>query len=107
MTGPLSMGDFWLELSEWSQATFGSDKVRGPRGPLLHLSKEVEEALKAPDDLEEYSDLFFLVFDATRRAGFSYAQLREAVTAKLAKNKARKWGKPTNDEPVEHIRDGE
>jgi hypothetical protein len=107
LTNPLTLDQFWEELGEWSQATFGSDTVRGPQGPLKHLAKEIEEALKAPDDLEEYADLLFLVFDAARRAGFTYGQLREAVSTKLEKNKSRKWGKPSSDEPVEHIRDGE
>lgn len=107
MTDPLTLSEFWEELSVWSQNTFGSDEVRGPQGPLKHLAKEVEETLKAPDDLEEYADLLFLVFDSTRRAGFTYHQLRKAVTAKLEKNRARKWPKPTSDQPVEHIRDGE
>ena len=107
MTDILSLEEFWTHLSVWSQATFGEDKVRGPQGPLKHLAKEVQEALSEPYDLEEYADLLFLVFDATRRAGFSYEELCLAITFKLNKNRARKWPKPTTDEPVEHIRDGE
>ena len=108
MNDPLSLEEFWDHLSVWSQTTFGDDHVRGPQGPLKHLMKEIEkEVLPNPTDLEEYADLLFLVFDATRRAGFTYEQLCQAVTFKLAKNRARKWPKPTTDEPVEHIRDGE
>ena len=95
---------FWDMLSEWSQATFGTDAERGPVGPLKHLAKEVQECLADPSDLEEYADCLFLVFDATRRAGFTFDQLVEAVFAKLAKNKRREWPRPTSDEPVEHVR---
>jgi len=100
-----SLTMFWYELSNWSQNTFGSDQVRGSQGPLKHLAKEINEVLADPTDLEEYADLLFLVFDATRRAGFTFAELSEACFAKLEKNKARKWPTPTSDEPVEHIRD--
>ena len=100
-----SLEAFWHAQSAWSQSTFGSDSVKGPIGALKHLAKEVAEVLAAPDDLEEYADLQFLVFDATRRAGFSYDDMVEACHAKLAKNKARSWPAPTaGDEPVEHIK---
>jgi hypothetical protein len=96
---------FWYVLSEWSQATFGPDKERGPVGPLEHLAKEVKEALDCPSDMMEYVDLLFLTFDAARRAGFTYDQLLEWTWKKMEINKLRKWPKPTSDEPVEHIRE--
>lgn len=100
-----TLEDFWYELSVWSQKTFGSDKVRGSTGPLKHLAKEINEVLAKPDDLEEYADLLFLVFDATRRAGFTYKLLVEAARDKLEINKKRKWPTPTSDEPVEHVKE--
>lgn len=69
-----------------------------------HLAKEVQEALADPANPEEYADLLFLVLDAFRRAGFTYRDLIREVGAKLIKNKAREWPKPTSDEPVEHVR---
>jgi predicted house-cleaning noncanonical NTP pyrophosphatase (MazG superfamily) len=99
--------DFWRHLSDWSQATFGSDSDRGPVGPLKHLAKEVQECLEDPTDLEEFVDLQFLVFDAARRAGFTLPQLVQALWKKLDKNRQRKWGPPTANEAVEHIRDEE
>lgn len=102
----LNLELFWRELSKWSQQVFGSDATRGAKGPLLHLAKEVQECLSTPDDLEEYADLVFLVFDAARRAGFDYDDLVCMCFAKLAKNKKRKWAAPKNpDEPIEHVRD--
>lgn len=165
MDRPLTVSQFWDALSEWSQATFGTDAERGPAGPLKHLLKEIEEVRAAPADIEEYADLLFLTCDAARRggrdkdilgpavesasgmasgppgvlleiagawaqgaigsggrwreygaivtlalaaayrAGFSHEQLMAAVTAKLDKNRKRKWGRPSGDEPVEHVRD--
>lgn len=108
---------FWKALGDWSQATFGLDKDRGPIGPLKHLIKEVNETLleierysntQSEEHLEkmkeEFADCLFLVFDATRRAGFTYNELLYAAFKKLEKNKRRVWNKPTSDEPVEHIR---
>lgn len=104
MNEMLSFEEFWNDLSEWSQETFGSDLVRGPTGPLKHLAKEVNECLEKPNDLEEYADLQFLVFDSARRAGFTVNDLKRAFTEKLKINKMREWNKPSSDEPVEHIR---
>lgn len=101
------MWAFWKALEEWSTATFGTAQERGPVGPLKHLAKEVNECLAAPGDLEEYADLLFLVFDAARRAGFSYIDLETAAWQKLAKNERRTWPKPTSDEPVEHVRESQ
>lgn len=95
---------FWDDQAEWSQKQFGSDAERGPIGSLRHLAKEVEEAIACPNDLTEYSDLFALTIDATRRAGFSPDQLLNACYAKLAVNKTREWSVPTSDDPVTHIK---
>lgn len=95
---------FWSELSDWSQATFGTDAERGPAGPLAHLSREVAEVQADPGNLTEYADLLFLVFDACRRAGFTYEQLVAGVFAKLAVNRSRAWGKPDAEGVCEHVR---
>jgi hypothetical protein len=97
----LDLEEFWHVFSAWSQATFGNDASRGPRGPLLHLQKEVAECLEDPMDVEEYADCVFLVFDACRRAGFSFNDLRIAINRKLKTNMARRWPSPTSDQPVE------
>jgi len=113
----VDMLDFYERHAEWSQETFGKDSERGPLGPLKHLAKEaqeaIEEAEKAAQSLpgwsrdklrEEIADCLFLVFDASRRSGMSYAELTRVCMAKLDKNKTRSWPKPTSDEPVEHVR---
>lgn len=54
--------------------------------------------------LYEFADLQFLIVDACRRAGFTPTMLLGACFTKLAINRARKWPRPTPDQPVEHIR---
>ena len=96
---------FWHDLSEWSQATFGTDAERGPEGPLRHLIKEAGEALGNQRDVTEYADCLFLVFDAARRAGFTYGEFVSAVQRKLAVNRGRKWPEPSKNQPVEHVKE--
>ncbi|EIS6415754.1 DUF550 domain-containing protein, partial [Salmonella enterica] len=60
------------EHAEWSDATFGDV---GPIGPLKHLSKEALEAAAEPDDLSEWADMQFLLWDAQRRAGIRDEQI--------------------------------
>jgi len=124
ITEAQTMPRFWREQAEWSQATFGLDTERGPRGPLMHLAREVlTEMLHIPreavdeifklipadcgdfSDVMEWADMQFLIFDACRRAKFTYHDLLTACFSKLEINKQRKWGPKTGDAPVEHIRD--
>jgi hypothetical protein len=76
------------EHAEWSQATFGDV---GPVGPLKHLSKEALEAAAEPDDLSEWADMQFLLWDAQRRAGITDEHITQAMIEKLAVNKQREW----------------
>ena len=101
---------FWWAQAEWSESVFGTTEQRGPKGPLKHLVKEVEKELlpeleqgKTPD-IVEFADLLFLVFDSTRRAGYTFDQLRIALFYKLAVNRARTWPQTSPEEPVEHVR---
>lgn len=88
--------------AEWSQATFGNV---GPIGPLKHLSKEALEAAAEPDDLSEWADMQFLLWDAQRRAGITDAQITQAMIDKLAVNKNREWPEPKDGEPRLHIKE--
>ncbi|WP_423978955.1 dATP/dGTP pyrophosphohydrolase domain-containing protein [Klebsiella aerogenes] len=87
--------------AEWSQATFGNV---GPVGPLKHLSKEALEAAAEPDDLGEWADMQFLLWDAQRRAGITDEQITQAMIEKLAVNKQREWPEPKDGEPRLHIK---
>lgn len=87
--------------AEWSQKTFGNV---GPVGPLKHLAKEAIEAADAPDDLSEWADMQFLLWDAQRRAGISDAEITAAMEEKLKVNMARQWPEPKDGEPRLHIK---
>lgn len=105
--GDTSIDEFCRQQAAWSQSVFGTDQERGPIGALKHLAKEAVEAQQKPDDIMEYVDCLFLTVDAARRAGFSWRTLLSAAWDKLEINRKRKWGKPTSDEPVEHVREVE
>ncbi|EAP0133292.1 DUF550 domain-containing protein [Salmonella enterica] len=90
------------EHAEWSDKTFGDV---GPVGPLKHLSKEALETAAEPDDLSEWADMQFLLWDAQRRAGISDEQITLAMVEKLAVNKKREWPEPKDGEPRLHIKE--
>ena len=88
--------------AEWSEKTFGNV---GPIGPLKHLSKEALEAASEPDDLSEWADMQFLLWDAQRRAGISDGEITAAMEEKLKVNMARQWPEPKDGEPRLHIKE--
>ncbi|EHP6486100.1 DUF550 domain-containing protein [Escherichia coli] len=90
------------EHAKWSDSTFG---CVGPIGPLKHLSKEALEAEAEPDDLSEWADMQFLLWDAQRRAGISDAEITAAMEDKLKINMERQWPEPKDGEPRLHIKE--
>ncbi|WP_249940117.1 dATP/dGTP pyrophosphohydrolase domain-containing protein [Escherichia coli] len=74
-------------------------------GPLKHLSKEALEAAAEPDDLSEWADIHFLLWDAQRRAGISDAEITAAMEDKLKINMERQWPEPKDGEPRLHIKE--
>ncbi|MCC8229803.1 DUF550 domain-containing protein [Enterobacter mori] len=88
--------------AEWSDKTFGN---AGPVGPLKHLSKEALEAAAEPDDLSEWADMQFLLWDAQRRAGICDGEITAAMEEKLKVNMARQWPEPKDGEPRLHIKE--
>ena len=88
--------------AKWSDSTFG---CVGPIGPLKHLSKEALEAAAEPDDLSEWADMQFLLWDAQRRAGISDAEITAAMEDKLKINMERQWPEPKDGEPRLHIKE--
>ncbi|AMG95231.2 TPA: DUF550 domain-containing protein [Citrobacter amalonaticus] len=84
--------------AEWSDKTFGNV------GPLKHLSKEALEAATESDDLSEWADMQFLLWDAQRRSGISDTEITAAMEEKLAVNMARQWPEPKDGEPRLHIK---
>ncbi|HCN7384653.1 TPA: DUF550 domain-containing protein [Escherichia coli] len=90
------------EHAKWSDSTFG---CVGPIGPLKHLSKEALEAAAEPDDLSEWADMQFLLWDAQLRAGISDAEITAAMENKLKINMERQWPEPKDGEPRLHIKE--
>ncbi|EBU1223408.1 DUF550 domain-containing protein [Salmonella enterica] len=90
------------EHAEWSDKTFGDV---GPVGPLKHLSKEALETAAEPDDLSEWADMQFLLWDAQRRMGISDEFITRAMIEKLEINKSRQWPEPKDGEPRLHIKE--
>ncbi|HAW3289604.1 TPA: DUF550 domain-containing protein [Escherichia coli] len=90
------------EHAKWSDSTFG---CVGPIDPLKHLSKEALEAAAEPDDLSEWADMHFLLWDAQRRAGISDAEITAAMEDKLKINMERQWPEPKDGEPRLHIKE--
>lgn len=90
------------EHAKWSDSTFG---CVGPIGPLKHLSKEALEAAAEPDDLSEWADMQFLLWDAQRRAGIRDAEITAAMEDKLKINMERQWPEPKDGEPRLHIKE--
>ncbi|HAG7192492.1 TPA: DUF550 domain-containing protein [Escherichia coli] len=90
------------EHAKWSDSTFGCVV---PIGPLKHLSKEALEAAAEPDDLSEWADMQFLLWDAQRRAGISDAEITAAMEDKLKINMERQWPEPKDGEPRLHIKE--
>ncbi|HCZ5454795.1 TPA: DUF550 domain-containing protein [Escherichia coli] len=90
------------EHAKWSDSTFG---CVGPIGPLKHLSKEALEAAAEPDDLSEWADMQFLLWDSQRRAGISDAEITAAMEDKLKINMERQWPEPKDGEPRLHIKE--
>ncbi len=90
------------EHAKWSDSTFG---CVGPIGPLKHLSKEALEAAAEPDDLSEWADMQFLLWDSQRRAGISDAEITAAMEYKLKINMERQWPEPKDGEPRLHIKE--
>lgn len=87
--------------AEWSGKTFGDV---GPVGPLKHLSAEALEAAADVDDLSEWADMQFLLWDAQRRAGISDGEITAAMEEKLKVNMQREWPEPKDGEPRLHIK---
>lgn len=103
-----AIGIMYLDLVQdqaaWSEANFGSTEERGPIGPLKHMAKEINELLENPTDPHEYADLLILLLDSSRRAGIDAIDLIAFALDKMELNKKRKWSKPVEGEPCEHIR---
>ena len=91
----------------WSAETFGPAEVRGHRGVLDHIRKELVEIEAEPGDVTEWADLIILAFDGAWRSGHSPADTIAAIKAKQERNEARTWPDWRTADPnkaIEHVR---
>lgn len=91
----------------WSAETFGPAEVRGHRGVLHHIRKELAEIEAEPGDVTEWADLIILAFNGAWRSGHSPADTIAAIKAKQARNEARTWPDWRTADPdkaIEHAR---
>ena len=91
----------------WSAETFGPAEVRGHRGVLDHIRKELVEIEAEPGDVTEWADLIILAFDGAWRSGHSPADTIAAIKANQERNEARTWPDWRTADPnkaIEHIR---
>jgi len=96
--------DYIQRQINWSGKTFGNG-VR-TKGITAHIRKELAEIEAAPHDVEEWIDVVILALDGAWRAGYSPAQICNALEAKQAKNFLRTYPMPlSEDHPSEHIRE--
>ena len=91
----------------WSAETFGPAEVRGHRGVLDHIRKELVEIEAEPGDVTEWADLIILAFDGAWRSGHSPADTIAAIKAKQERNEGRQWPDWRTADPdkaIEHVR---
>ena len=91
----------------WSAEMFGPAEVRGHRGVLDHIRKELVEIEAEPGDVTEWADLIILAFDGAWRSGHSPADTIAAIKAKQERNEARTWPDWRTADPnkaIEHVR---
>lgn len=100
----INQGSEFAMLALMALAAMDSDPVEMPLDYLQGHKDGLEWAAEAPDDISEFADILMLVWDATRRAGFSDEQLAEAVAEKLERNKRRAWGEVKDGEPCHHVK---
>jgi hypothetical protein len=96
-----NLQDFFDDIVDWQWQTFGEG--HNPVPCLMHLKKEVDEAIADPDKIEEYADILILTLAAVDRAGFDLFDLLHAAEKKHAINKQRTWGTPDEHGVVQHV----
>ena len=92
----------------WSRETFGLGART--KGVIDHIRKELVEIEADPSDLGEWVDVIILAFDGAWRAGHEPHQVITAIKDKQSRNELREWPDwrlRSDDEAIEHIREGE
>lgn len=93
-----------LKLFDGSSFYFQSGRRPGAK-TMAELLNKAASAVAEPEDLSEWADMQFLLWDAQRRAGISDEQITQAMVEKLTVNKQREWPEPKDGEPRLHIKE--
>lgn len=99
----VDLGLYLCSQKQWSLAAFGPGTQT--ENICAHIEKEVNEIREKPDDLMEWIDVMMLAMDGAWRAGYSPAEIENALIRKHEINKARRWKLGENGQPNEHVRD--
>lgn len=101
---------FNLEAHINRQIAF-SKKTFGPgartTGVVDHIRKELREIEADPTDIYEWIDVIILGIDGAWRAGYSAAEIIDAIVTKQDKCEGRNWPdwrEHGQDTAIEHIR---
>jgi len=113
-TGSFSLPDSFDLIAHLKRQYAFSEKTFGPGertvAALDHIRKELKEIESDPHDVVEWADLLLIAFDGAMRAGFTPAQICEALTNKLTINENRTWPDWRTVAPgkaIEHIREAD
>jgi hypothetical protein len=106
LTYPERLRAVYQRHRQWSDETFGTRDQKGPIGPLKHLKDECDEAMENPNDISEFVDLQFLVWDSAYRAGHDLRALTDGCEQKMPILLARKYPQVPDGMPSFHIKGG-
>jgi hypothetical protein len=90
------------KMAKWQAGQFPETTVKGA---LAHLTREVTKELpENAMDTEEWADAFHMVIQGGTLASGSLDNFLDRVSAKLQKNRFRKWpDQPDKDNVYEHV----
>ena len=87
ISGKITIDQLQLLVTQWADATFDE---RREDAAWKKLFEELGEVLRAPDDPEEWADVFILLFDLSAMHGINIGR---GIIDKLDKNRRRVWRK--------------
>ena len=101
------MSETFDSIAEWQLETFPQGTAFGALRHMRRELAEIEESHKFGADQqvkEELADVYILWVAACHRFGFSRDEMQQAIDAKMAKNRKRKWQAPDALGVIEHVR---
>lgn len=105
----MRLQELMIEIEEWAGSTFKDQPLTGKAQHLVkeaeELKAELENDINSDETKEEIADCFILLVNIATKAGLTANNLLYEVELKMAKNKARKWGKLNEQGYSEHIKE--